>query len=113
MLTQALGEIISQLAPEIDRWPRREPGQLLVANKLLKYADMHSFYYHALQIFRDRLYHFSCGTDSPLILDCGAHIGLASLYFREVYPKARIHAFEADPEIATMCVSPVRTNGTD
>ena len=45
MLRDALGEIVGQLTPEISRRPRREPGQLVVLDKFIKYADMHSFYY--------------------------------------------------------------------
>jgi FkbM family methyltransferase len=40
--------------------------------------------------------------DAPRILDCGANVGLASLYFKKMYPAARITAFEADPEIASV-----------
>lgn len=111
MLRDALGEIIGQLTPEISRWPRREPGQIIVDGKLMKYADMHSFFYQAKQIFGDGLYHFSCDTDSPSIIDCGAHIGLASLFFAEQYPKARLQVFEADPEIAVMCDANLKAFG--
>lgn len=32
----------------------------------------------------------------PLILDCGGHIGMASRYFSETYPKARVVSVEPD-----------------
>jgi FkbM family methyltransferase len=32
------------------------------------------------------------------IIDCGANIGMASLYFASAYPAARIYSVEADPE---------------
>ncbi len=111
MLRDALGKIVGQLTSEIGRWPRREPGKILVDGKFLKYADMHSFYYQTRQIFGDGLYRFTCGSDSPVILDCGAHIGLASLFFKEDYPSARIRAFEADPNIADLCRSNLESFG--
>lgn len=40
---------------------------------------------------------------SPRILDAGANIGLASLVLKDIAPRARILAFEADPELAAMC----------
>jgi FkbM family methyltransferase len=38
--------------------------------------------------------------DPQVIVDLGAHIGLASLVYRARFPKARILAVEADPETA-------------
>jgi FkbM family methyltransferase len=103
MLSQGFISTVNGMAPEIARWPRRQPGRLMIDGRTLKYADLHSFYYQARQIFGERLYDFACASDTPVILDCGAHIGLASLAFKERYPNARIQAFEADAAIAGMC----------
>src|SRR5207245_9000897 len=35
---------------------------------------------------------------SPRILDCGAHLGLATIYWKTLFPSAEITAFEPDPE---------------
>ncbi|MGE7776293.1 FkbM family methyltransferase [Chitinophaga sp. NPDC101104] len=53
---------------------------------------MHSFD----EIITQEIYRFKSSTDAPLILDCGANIGLSALYFQRLYPKARIMAFEPD-----------------
>ena len=103
MLSQQILEIVNQLTPGIQSWPRRQPGMLMVGKTALRYADLHSFYYQARQIFGDRLYDFRSASPAPLILDCGAHIGLASLFFKELFPAARIHAFEADAALAELC----------
>src|SRR5262245_29502721 len=103
MLTKALLEIMAQLAPTIKDWPRRQPGLLVVGGKLLRYADLFSTYHHIREIFEEKIYGFRCDEPSPYILDCGAHIGLASLYLKEHLPSARIHAFEADPDLADLC----------
>lgn len=103
MLTPQILEIVAQVAPSVQSWPRRTPGLLVVGGKILRYADMHSFYHQARQIFGDRLYDFQCAETAPLILDCGAHIGLASLFLKERFPAARIQAFEADAALAETC----------
>jgi FkbM family methyltransferase len=48
------------------------------------------------EIFGAEIYRFSTPTASPVILDCGANIGLASLYFKSRYPTATVIAFEPD-----------------
>lgn len=113
MLTPQILEIVTQVAPSVRSWPRREPGVLVVGGKLLRYADMHSFFHQARQIFGDRLYDFACQEPAPRILDCGAHIGLASLFFKELYPRARIEAFEADAALAELSRANLRSFGAD
>ena len=36
----------------------------------------------AKEIFENKEYYFSSPTPAPKILDCGSHIGLATLYFK-------------------------------
>ncbi|WP_135467492.1 FkbM family methyltransferase [Crenalkalicoccus roseus] len=36
--------------------------------------------------------------ERPLIIDCGAHVGLSVLWFRQAFPQARIFAVEPSPE---------------
>ena len=50
-------------------------------------------------------------TPSPRILDCGANVGLASLFFKRRYPAARITAFEADPALFAILDANLRANG--
>ena len=47
-------------------------------------------------IFLRRDYEFKCSKESPLILDCGSHIGMSIVWFKWKYPKAHIIAFEPD-----------------
>jgi len=103
MLSQSITATTTAMAAEVSRWPRRQAGLLLIDGRTLKYADLHSFYHQARQIFGDRLYDFACDTSAPVVLDCGAHIGLASMAFKERFPGAHIRAFEADAAIAAMC----------
>lgn len=45
-------------------------------------------------------YWFASSREDPLIVDGGANIGLATYYFKHLYPKAQVLAFEPDPELA-------------
>lgn len=49
------------------------------------------------EIFARQTYYFASGRPDPVILDCGANIGLATFYFKWLYPQAHITAFEPDP----------------
>jgi len=49
-------------------------------------------------IFIRKEYHFNTDKKDPFILDCGAHIGLSTLYFKRIYPEAKITAFEPNPK---------------
>ena len=46
------------------------------------------------EIFMLEEYFFESATRGPLIMDCGANIGVATLYFKWRYPEARVCAFE-------------------
>lgn len=42
---------------------------------------------------------FYTNKDKPVILDCGANIGMSVLRYKQLYPNAKIVAFEPDPKI--------------
>lgn len=46
------------------------------------------------EIFADEVYKFDSKTVSPKIIDCGSNIGLSILYFKSLYPQAKIIGFE-------------------
>lgn len=60
-----------------------------------------SFWYlHMLkEIFAEDIYLFNTSNPSPYIIDCGSNIGLSVIYFKRLFPNARVLAFEADTNI--------------
>ncbi len=58
-----------------------------------------SFVAQYKEILLEREYDFQTNNSAPRILDIGANVGFSCLFFKSVYPDARIEAFEADPEI--------------
>lgn len=91
--------------------PRFTPGTIRILDYRLQYADLHSFCFQWQDIFVKRCLDFRAASDTPRILDCGANVGLASLYFKRRYPRARITAYEADPTLAAMMDANLKANG--
>ncbi len=46
------------------------------------------------EIFLNQDYCFVADNEAPFILDCGSNIGTSILYFKKLYPRARIVGFE-------------------
>lgn len=49
------------------------------------------------EIYVGQPYAFSAPHNDPVILDCGSNIGISVLFFKKIFPSARILAFEPDP----------------
>lgn len=58
------------------------------------YSTLHTLFY---DIFLSPPYFFKSKNQKPLIIDCGAHIGMSVLYFKKLYPSSKIIAIEANP----------------
>ena len=54
---------------------------------------------------------FSTQSTSPVILDCGANIGISVLNYKRRFPGARITAFEPDPAICRVLRENLARNG--
>jgi FkbM family methyltransferase len=63
----------------------------------VSYCDRSSLTFLYREIFARQHYFFRATTESPTIFDCGANVGMATLYFKWLYPGAQIQAFEPDP----------------
>jgi FkbM family methyltransferase len=56
-----------------------------------------SLYFLYSEIFCSKDYYFKTDSRNPIIIDCGANIGVATIYFKRLYPDSRILSFEANP----------------
>jgi FkbM family methyltransferase len=74
-------------------------GTAMLQGMCWAYPDAPSFGHAYEEIFQRGSYAFSCDKPSPLILDCGANVGLATIFWKRAWPAARIVAVEADPAI--------------
>lgn len=72
------------------------------------------WYIHGLnEIFLEKTYQFNSKKETPLILDCGANIGLSAIFFKQLYPKSKVIAFEADADISNILRSNLHSFGFD
>jgi FkbM family methyltransferase len=67
--------------------------------KNVEILDWLSFVEQFREIFVEEIYKFQAADQKPVILDCGANIGVSVLYFKELFPQAVIMAFEPDPAV--------------
>lgn len=63
------------------------------------FPDAMSFIGAKHEIWDRELYQFKTQNPTPYIIDAGANIGIATLYFKKKYPNAEILAFEPDDTI--------------
>ncbi|PPD56570.1 MAG: FkbM family methyltransferase [Methylotenera sp.] len=65
-------------------------------------ADGQSFYFSYREIFVQEIYQFKTSSDTPRIIDCGSNYGTSIIYFKNIFPKAKITGVEADSHIFTL-----------
>ena len=87
---------------EVDRLlklPRKQAGTTRLLGPELFFVDGRSCALQHHVIFERGIYAMRRDHTSPRIIDAGANIGMATLYFKRLFPSAKIDAFEADPGI--------------
>ncbi|MDQ3047791.1 MAG: FkbM family methyltransferase [Bacteroidota bacterium] len=75
--------------------------------------DTASFLYMRDEIFKKEIYKFNSSKKDPVIIDCGANIGMSVIYFKQQFPQARLTAFEPDPHIFSILKKNVQSFGYD
>jgi FkbM family methyltransferase len=63
------------------------------------------------EIWSHHVYYREKIEDVERVIDMGAHIGLATLYFAQLYPKAHLTAYEPDPANFALLTKNVAENG--
>jgi len=92
------------------RWGDTGPGTLDFLGYRIVHANRSHAVYLLHEIFVNAAYRFDTDEPSPLILDCGANIGMATLFFKSLHAGARILAFEPEPTTFTYLARNVQEN---
>lgn len=79
--------------------PRYQETTVKLEGQDFRIADPLSFYWSYREIFLDEIYKFKSENPRPVILDCGSSYGTSIIYFKSIYPDARITGVEPAPDI--------------
>lgn len=99
-----------RLEREAGQVPRHTRGRIRLLDLDIDYADALSTVPQWDDLFVRRSLRFTPANGAPRILDCGANIGLATLWLKRAFPAARITAFEADPVVADILSHNLQAN---
>lgn len=75
-------------------------GQDLVLSRMWRFSDRRILPILIEEILGHHEYFAETTMAEPRILDCGGNFGLATYYFRRIWPTARIEVFEPNPALA-------------
>ncbi|WP_179018581.1 FkbM family methyltransferase [Winogradskyella forsetii] len=78
---------------------KKHTGEIALFGAPFYYHHGNAFYDTYKEIFIDKIYNFKTNSETPLIIDCGANMGLSLLYFNQLYPNSNILAFEPDTSV--------------
>jgi len=79
---------------------KAKAGMLLPCGPyMIRINDGPNFFMQYKDIFVNRIYHFETASPAPTILDCGGNIGMSVLYYKLIYPHAKVTTFEPDPSV--------------
>jgi len=98
-IIKLLRTLKSKNTPTSPRIERFVPTEKVFLNKKMFVHDIASFDLCYDELFVKEMYNFVAKRPNPYIVDCGANLGMSIIYFKELYPKAKIVAFEADEHI--------------
>jgi len=78
---------------------RKNEGKIKLFNKEFNFHHGQGFYNTYKELFEKNIYDFNTKNNNPIIIDCGANMGLSVLYFAKKFPNAEIIAFEPDETV--------------
>ncbi len=109
------GEVTTARAHLASAAKRSDPNDYTIKQTEILELNVRFFNWNTLlflfdEIFLSRCYAFEPGHRSPRILDAGANIGMATLWFSLAFPDARITSIEPDPTSFELLKANVEAN---
>jgi len=86
------------------RLRNHDRGNVTLLGYRMRYFDAANFAQLFREIFVNRFYYVPLAAETPKIIDCGSNIGMSILFFKNIYPRAKIVGFEPNPlTFPTLC----------
>lgn len=98
-MLHTLRQLFRSPLERLEHGPRHTPGTLTYGGYRISFPDGKPVYHQYKEIVQEKRYFFSDDTSPKYIIDCGANVGLASLFFEKTYPGSKILAFEPSPVV--------------
>jgi FkbM family methyltransferase len=89
-----------------DQFPKKYQFPQFILNYIRPYEVIKTY----KEIFTEEIYKFNSAHNSGIILDCGANIGISTLYFAINNPQSTVYAFEPDKIIFELLSKNVQDN---
>lgn len=95
----------------LQNMPRYQETDTLFLGKKIHIIDASSYLSMLDELFSRENYKFIADKANPVIIDCGSNIGLSVIYFKMLYPSAKVYAFEPDPKAFLALSNNLKTFG--
>lgn len=92
-------------------FPRHAPHEFRYREWTIACTDFLSVAWQVAEIFGDERMRFPARGPRPVIIDCGANVGISVIYQRWRHPEARIIAFEPDEAVFACLERNLAANG--
>lgn len=96
---------------QVTSMPRFKQGSTHFLGKPIVFSDNLAFMGMIDEIFLRNNYKFQGDRPDPYVIDCGANIGIATIFFKQQYPDAKVLAIEADPRICQILSDNIKSYG--
>lgn len=77
----------------------------------IRRVGTYSFIQNVEEVLVDEVYKFDSDKKNPVIIDCGTNIGLSVIYFKRLFPNAKIIGFEPDKQMYEVCCENLKSFG--
>jgi FkbM family methyltransferase len=90
---------------------RYQHGKITFGSWSVEYVDASALESAIDLLLIKKINDFRTTNPAPVIIDCGANIGISVLNYKQKYPRSRITAFEPDPHIFPVLQNNITVNG--